>query len=115
MPIQELISFLKKSNPELDKSLEVVEKINNKYDGLLPKFILSFFFLFALLLFMFLLMGTITSIVLVLTGEVPAEIKNYVILGGVVTVVMSYGSFKLMKKLWRKLRQPVEKELKLEL
>ena len=115
MLIQGLKSFLKKTNPELDDALETVAKINNKYDSLLSKFMLFFFFWFALLLFMFLLMGTITSIVLALTGEVPAEIKNYVILGGVVTAVMSYGSFKLMKKLWRKLRQPVEKELKLKL
>ncbi|MDH5370073.1 MAG: hypothetical protein OEW99_08610 [Gammaproteobacteria bacterium] len=115
MLIQKFIYFLKNNNPELDESLQVVEEINNKHNGLLSKFILFFFFWFVLILFIFLLMGAITSIFFILAGEVPVEIKNYFILGGFVTAVMSYGSFKLMKKLWRKLRQPIKKELKLEL
>ena len=115
MLIQELISFLKKSNPELDKSLDTVEKINDKYDGWLLKFFLFFVFWFVLLLFLFLLMGTITVLIFLLTGELPVENKNYVILGGLISAAMSYGSFKLMKSLWRKLRKPSKKELKLEL
>lgn len=115
MLIQKFIYFLKNNNPELDESLQVVEEINNKHNGLLSKFILFFFFWFVLILFVFLVMGAVTSMFFILAGEVPVEMKNYFILGGFVTVVMSYGSFKLMKKLWRKLRQPIKKELKLEL
>lgn len=108
-----LDSFLK--NNDLDLVVENVSKVNNYYNNFLSKMFLLFVFWFTLLAFIFCLMALIAAITFFFLDKIPEINENYIMVGGVIAATASYVFYKLMKKIWFKLRKPLEKKLKLEL
>ena len=95
-------------------------------DTVLPKIIFIFISFFFLNFFLFL---TVTSVVLMVfatishfgdindllsENDLPANIKLYFLLAGVVTSTLAVGFFKMMMWAWRKTGKPKEEELKLK-
>lgn len=128
--IRTLLGFLQKNSNEIPLAKEQIDgalKVIDTYDSVFGKFILIFFTLFMFNFFMFSAMFSISLTIFAFIShfgdlsqiadikDLPENMTLYLALAGVGTAVLSYVFFKIMKKIWSKVKLTKKKELKLEL
>lgn len=110
-----LKAYLKKANPDSQLKNADIEKVTRGIGIFQSKLIAFFAVFFMLAVFLNTFFITLFLIGITFTNEVEEAQKFYFILGGLGTASVSYGSFRIMRWGWRKLREPIEQELKLKI
>ena len=117
-----LLNHTSLNKDELANASKLVEAS----DAILPKIIFIFISFFMLNIFLFLTVASVVLMVfasishfgdindLLSENDLPANIKLYFLLAGVVTSTLAVGFFKMMMWAWRKTGKPKEEELKLK-
>lgn len=115
-----LKQYIKRAGSEGSIKEKDIDAAFDKYDNIQSK-ILFFFVSFIMLglFFNFSLITVVLSFAAFIADfpikEYPEIKQSYFLMGGVIAGVVSYTSFRIMRWAWKKVRKPIEKELKLEL